>query len=287
MQYLVTISTDHDQLESLEEFLNLSNYIFSVELFPGVTTKDTSFNVYSEDVVTQTEIFNTVSSFIVKNEKQGLMSLSRSTLEDKDWQESWKKHFIPIVAGRLVVGISEEDIASIDKVKVIIDPGMAFGNGSHPTTKGCLILIDRYLEAGMKVLDFGSGSGVLAIACDKLGADSIDAMDNDAVAVEACKRNVKHNDSKVKVYTSEEFEIRKDYNFVIANITVDVIIQFFKYFTEGQQSLKYVLLSGISDYRKSQMDIFLNTEGIIPADVYEDDGWYTYLLTCNKTGGIK
>ncbi len=286
MQHLVTILTDHDQLELLEEFLNLSQYIFSVELFPGTTKNDTSINIYCVDEVVQNDVFDIVSSFIVKNEKQGLISLSKGTLEDKDWQESWKKHFIPIVAGRLVVGISEEDIAKIDKVKVIIDPGMAFGNGSHPTTKGCLILIDRYLEAGMKVLDFGSGSGVLAIACDKLGADLIDAMDNDTVAVEACKRNVKHNDSKVKVYTSEEFEIRKDYNFVIANITVDIIIQFFKYFTEGQQSLKYVLLSGISDYRKSQMDIFLNTEGIMPTDVYEDDGWYTYLLTCNKTGGI-
>jgi ribosomal protein L11 methylase PrmA len=83
----------------------------------------------------------------------------------------------------------------------------------------------------------------------------------------------------VNVYTSDEFQIRKDYNVVIANITVDVIIQYFKYFTEGQKNLKYVLLSGISDYRKSQLDIFLNTEGIVPSDVYADDGWYTYLLT--------
>jgi len=277
MQHLVKILTNNNQLEELEEILNSAGFIFSIELFPG-NNNDTLFNVYSDDSLTQKRVFDVVSSFVVENGKQELVAISKDILQDKDWQEAWKEHFVPIITEKLVVGISKEEIQDIDKIKIVIDPGMAFGNGSHPTTKGCLILIDKYFKAGMKVLDFGTGSGLLAIACDKLGADYLDAMDNDLVAIEACKRNVKSNNSKVNVYASEELEIRKDYDFIIANITVDVIIQYFQYFTAGQTFLKYVLLSGISDYRKTQMDVFLNTEGIVPADIYEDDGWYTYLL---------
>ncbi len=281
MQYLVKILTNNAELELVEDFLNFKGYIFSIELFPG-EHKDTLFNVYSGDVETNNSEFSAIVEFVVENGKQELLDVSKDILQDKDWQEAWKIHFVPIVAGRLVVGISEEEIKDFDKIKVVIDPGMAFGNGSHPTTKGCLIQIDKYFKAKMRVLDFGAGSGVLAIACDKLGASYVDAMDNDEVAVEACKRNVSRNNSNVNSYLSGDFVIKDDYEFVIANITVDVIIQFFNYFTEGQKKLKYVLLSGISDFRKAQMDLFLHTEGIVPDDIYEDDGWYTYLLTYNK-----
>lgn len=281
MQYLIKVLTGHNQLEPIEAFLNSFAYIFSVELFPKLESKDTLITIYCDKKHAQSEIFDTLCSFAIKNEISELIDISKDVLEDKDWQESWKMHFKPIITDKLAIGISEDELKNIDKVKVIIDPGMAFGNGSHPTTKGCLIMIDKYFKKGMKVLDFGAGSGILAIACGKLGASEIDAIDNDELAVSICDRNVKKNKVKVKACSSDKFIIKKDYNFIIANITVDVIIQYFKYFTDGQTTLKYVLLSGISDYRKSQMDLFLNTEGLVPFDIYEEDGWYTYLLVIN------
>lgn len=280
MKHVVLVLTDHDCLDSFELFLNNSQYVFSVELFPKELNKDTLFKIYCDDEISQQEKFLRMSNFI-NLDKKCKYEISKETLQDEDWLESWKKHFHPIVTDRLVVGISEEQIRDFNKAKIIIDPGMAFGNGGHPTTKGCLMMIDKYFKRGMNVLDFGTGSGVLAIACSKLGAFFVDAVDNDQLAVDVCQRNVKVNNVSVNAFFSDDFLMRKNYDLIVANITVDVIIRFFKSFIEGQKQLKYLLLSGISDYRKSQMDIFLNTEEIVPFDVYEENGWYTYLLNIN------
>ena len=118
-----------------------------------------------------------------------------SEIDEEDWANSWKAYFKPLRIGRrLVVSppwetpeLSERDIL------ITIDPGMAFGTGTHATTQMCLVLLEDYLKPGNSVADIGTGSGILSIAAEKLGASTLTAGDNDPLAVKIAVENAMIN----------------------------------------------------------------------------------------------
>ena len=114
-------------------------------------------------------------------------------LDSSDWENAWKAHFSLLKIGRrLVIKPSWIDyVANLADVVIELDPGMAFGTGYHPTTKMCLVAMDELLRPGMKVLDLGTGSGILSIAAAKLGVSSVLALDIDPTAVKVAKKNFK------------------------------------------------------------------------------------------------
>ncbi len=115
-------------------------------------------------------------------------------VDDADWLERWKDGYAPQRIGRVVVVPSWLEVELADgEVAVRLDPGMAFGTGLHPTTQLCLRLLERHARPGQRVLDLGTGSGILAIAAAKLGAAPVLALDNDPVAVEVAAENVARN----------------------------------------------------------------------------------------------
>jgi ribosomal protein L11 methyltransferase len=116
-------------------------------------------------------------------------------LEEADWAHAWKEFYsILHVGARTVIKPSWLDYASQpDEIVVELDPGMAFGTGLHPTTRLCLAALEKYQRPGMKVLDVGTGSGILAIAAAKLGARQVEAWDIDPVAVETAQKNVERD----------------------------------------------------------------------------------------------
>lgn len=115
-------------------------------------------------------------------------------LKDADWQTSWKKHFQPILIGkRLLITPPWITIEESGRKVIVLEPGMAFGTGLHPSTRLCLEAFEDHLHAGDNILDIGCGTGILSIAAVLLGANHVLAMDTDDVAVQATKENAERN----------------------------------------------------------------------------------------------
>ncbi|MDQ3266800.1 MAG: 50S ribosomal protein L11 methyltransferase [Myxococcota bacterium] len=151
-------------------------------------------------------------------------------VENKDWSESWKALIKSVEVGRLWVGPPwMVEGAPADKVRIVIEPKMAFGTGDHATTQLCLAATDRYLQAhpGASVLDVGTGTGVLAIAARKLGASKAVGTDNDPVSVELALENAESNGTpevELSGKTLEELPPGK-FDLVLANILANTLIE--------------------------------------------------------------
>ncbi|MFP3853143.1 MAG: 50S ribosomal protein L11 methyltransferase [Anaerolineales bacterium] len=125
-------------------------------------------------------------------------------IEEENWAESWREHYQPINVGqRLRISPSWHNENKTDRLTIKIDPGMAFGTGTHPTTILCLELLERYLNPGDEVIDLGCGTGILSIASLKLGADRVLAYDVDPAAVKATGENARHNGVEASIVVQE------------------------------------------------------------------------------------
>ncbi len=159
-------------------------------------------------------------------------------LADEDWANAWKDHYRPFRLGRRLkiwptwLPRETDEDAHPDDIVLVLDPGMAFGTGLHPTTQGCLRALEEIVRPGMRVLDAGTGSGILAIAAAKLGAAEIAAFDTDALAVKATLDNAAQNDvaSLIHAWRGELDSVGDEvgdgkWDVVVANILAPVIIQ--------------------------------------------------------------
>jgi len=150
-------------------------------------------------------------------------------LTEDNWAHAWKKHYhILRVGQRIVIKPPwQEYKPQPDEITIELDPGMAFGTGLHPTTRMCLQVLEEHLEPGAKVLDLGTGSGILAIAAAKLGAGSVLALDNDPVAVRAAQANVQSNgvQNLVTVEPGSLDKATEEFELVLVNILARVIVE--------------------------------------------------------------
>jgi ribosomal protein L11 methyltransferase len=149
-------------------------------------------------------------------------------IPDQDWGEAWKKGLGPIAAGRVFVRPSWVAAAAPEgSVEVVLDPGMAFGTGSHPTTALCLAALSELLGAipGASVLDLGTGSGLLAIAARKLGAGRVLGNDNDPVAVRVARENAARNGVEVRLVGDPLPAIPDRFDIVVANILANTLVE--------------------------------------------------------------
>lgn len=167
----------------------------------------------------------------------GSCNMTSSETEDKDWINNWKQYFKPFTVDDILIKPTWETIPEEhkDKLLIQIDPGTAFGTGQHETTQLCIRALRKYLKQGDKVLDVGTGSGILAITALMLGADKAVGTDLDENAITAAKENTQANaidPAKFEVYTGNLIDDQaikdivgyEDYDVVVANILADVII---------------------------------------------------------------
>lgn len=158
--------------------------------------------------------------------KQGL-SYKLEQLEDKDWEREWMDNFHPMKFGkRLWVCPSWRDIPEPDAVNVLLDPGLAFGTGTHATTALCMQWLDQHIQADQTVVDFGCGSGILAIAALKLGAQRVVGIDIDPQAIQASMANAERNQvaDRLELYLpKDQPELAADV--VVANILAGPLVE--------------------------------------------------------------
>lgn len=178
--------------------------------------------------------------------------------DDSEWKDNWKEYFKPFnFTGKIVIKPSWENyIPKGSEIVVELDPGMAFGTGTHETTRMCASLGEKYLKSGDRVLDLGCGTAILALTAAKLGAGSVLAVDLDDAAVKAARENViKNNESdKIKVLRGVLTDIPKErFDLIYINIIADVIISLAGDIREYMGEGAHIILSGIIGSRRDEV----------------------------------
>ncbi len=202
-------------------------------------------------------------------------------VDDADWSENWKKYFKAFPVGnRLAVCPSWETYDNAEnRVVLKIDPGAAFGTGSHATTSMCLSLLDKYISQGNTLLDIGCGSGILAITGVLLGAENAVGVDIDAQSVKVSKENAEINDisQKTEFICGDLTEkISGKYDIVCANIVADVIIKLTPDVDKFMNDGALFMCSGIIDLRADEVrDALLNNGFSIVEEVVRDN-WHAF-----------
>jgi ribosomal protein L11 methyltransferase len=156
-------------------------------------------------------------------EAQPGVKFNEQQLQESDWAEGWKSYFKPVRIGHLLLVRPPWSRARAGgRAVIVLEPGMAFGTGDHVTTRACLLAVERLLKPGGRVLDLGTGSGILAIAAAKLGASQVLAVDTDALAVAAAIENCRRNEVKSKVRIAQgSLELARTWrpDLLLANLT--------------------------------------------------------------------
>ena len=207
-------------------------------------------------------------------------------VDDKDWNENWKKYFHTIEIGeKIAVVPSWEEYANPDNRTVLnIDPGAAFGTGTHATTSLCLGVLDEVVTDGIKVLDIGCGSGILALASVLLGAESALGVDIDAQSVKTATENAEINNISDKtefIVGDLADKVSGKYNIVCANIVADVIIRLLPDVGAFMAEDAILIVSGIIDIRKDDVLASVAENGFtIEKEAYKDN-WCAFVLKKN------
>lgn len=301
----VTISSNVDNEEVLTSFLNTIAKGVAIEysmdtLRSDIDDFDAKFRlnpedypesglrliVYFDETMDIDEKLRQIEAFIANNDlvDREQITISKNIIDEEDWENEWKKHFHNFKVGRnffIVPSWEFDQVAVSESDKVIkIDPGMAFGTGDHATTSLCLTLMEDIIEDHQKVIDVGTGSGILSIGAHLLGARSIKATDIDELSLKVATENIKLNDCSEDI-TVEKGDLLKDendqYDVVIANILAHIIDDMI---TDAYSHLNndgYFISSGIIVEKKDEIINHLEAVGFQVQETLVEDGWVAIL----------
>ncbi|MBO5299866.1 MAG: 50S ribosomal protein L11 methyltransferase [Clostridia bacterium] len=209
------------------------------------------------------------------------------SVDESDYAEAWKQYYKPLHIGEKIVVVPEwEEYEKQDGELILtLDPGMAFGTGSHETTSLCVEVLQKIVKPGDNVLDVGCGSGILSIASLILGADNVKAFDIDPNAVKVSKENAKLNtysgtlDAETANILNDRTPIEgKKYNVIVANIVADIIIRLCSFIGEHLAEGGTFITSGIITERRDDVIAAFNENGFTVVEENEKRGWLCFCL---------
>lgn len=198
-------------------------------------------------------------------------------VKEEDWANNWKKYYKPTkISDKIVVKpIWEEYTPEKDEMIIELDPGMAFGTGTHETTRMCVLALEKNVENSSTVFDIGTGSGILAIAAAKLGADKVIGVDLDPVAVDSAFENVEYNKLKnIEILHGNLMDVVDGKaDLVVANIIAEIIVVLVDQVKEFIKQGGVFISSGIIKERESMVVEKLNNSGFVIKETMYDGEW--------------
>lgn len=227
-----------------------------------------------------------ISDLVKYNIDIGRNHVSTTEVKEEDWETAWKQYYHPAkISKRFTIVPTWENYQKVasDELIIELDPGMAFGTGTHPTTVMSIQALEKTVKAGDTVVDVGTGSGVLSIAAALLNTKSITALDLDEVAVESAKENIRLNHLEEKVVVRKGDLLTglsvNNIDVVVANILADIIIRLTKDAASIVRKGGYFITSGIIQPKKQEVKMALNQAGFEIVETLVMEDWVTFITT--------
>ena len=214
----------------------------------------------------------------------GSLEISSQLLPETNWEESWKDNYPPQRVGEKLIVVPCWNPEAQGRIPVILDPGLTFGTGAHPSTQMCMEFMEELVKDGMDVIDLGSGSGILSIAALRLGAKTAVGVDIDPKAEDIARENAAYNDfgadrfDAVTGNVTEDHELMarlsgRHYDLVFVNIVADVIIGLAPVLKHFMDENPRVICSGILDVREAEVHEALTANGLAILATKSKEDW--------------
>ena len=282
-------------LDDLTAIMSMISNNLMIEDFSDIDLKTCYGDLIDESILNADKTIASVSVFlpVEQNYNEAISFIKERCAQDgfdvtvevvgvneEDWANSWKAYYKPLEIGERIVIVPawEKYDANPEDIVVTMDPGMAFGTGTHETTRLVIGLLERYTKKGQRVLDVGCGSGILAICASKLGAGECKAYDIDPVAVKVANENIK--DSGLTNVTCEVSDLLKQvdkahgaYDIICANIVADIIIRMMPDVGALMDENSVILASGIIVERSEDVINGFVEHGFKIIERIEENGW--------------
>ena len=210
-------------------------------------------------------------------------TLNTEGVEQEDWQNAWKQYYHAMDIGQRLAIVPGWEEYDTDRTVITMDPGMAFGTGTHETTSLCLETLDELVQGGERMLDIGTGSGILAIAALKLGAKEAEGVDIDPMCVRTAGENARRNDvaERLTVLVGDLSDKASGvYDIITANIVAAAILSLAPAVPALMAPGAKFIASGIIDERRDEVLDGLKAAGLRPVQVKEKRGWVC--IICEK-----
>ncbi|BDG46463.1 ribosomal protein L11 methyltransferase [Parageobacillus sp. KH3-4] len=229
------------------------------------------------------EIKQAINNLLLYDIDIGKNKITISEVNEEEWATAWKKYYNPVkISEKFTIVPTWEtyEPVSSDELIIELDPGMAFGTGTHPTTVMCIQALEKYVKPGDTVIDVGTGSGILSIAAAMLGAKSVRALDLDPVAVDSAKLNVKLNKVQHIVTVSQNNlldHIEERANVIVANILAEIILRFADDAYRLLEKNGYFITSGIIQAKKQEVKEGLTKAGFTIEETLVMEDWIAFI----------
>ena len=246
----------------------------------------------------QLEKLNKIITFLRKrfpDKNLGSLEIQQKLLPETNWEESWKDSYPPQYVGEnLIVLPCWNPDQTGGRIPIILDPGLTFGTGAHPSTQMVMEFLEELVRPGMRVIDLGSGSGILSIAALRLGAQSAIGVDIDPKAENIARENAAYNQFGPECFSAVTGNVTEDgdlmeklseggYDIVLVNIVADVIIGLAPVLKKFMKPGSVVLCSGILDVREGDVTSALNAAGLDIVARREKEDWRSLALRRRET----
>ncbi|MBY0122344.1 50S ribosomal protein L11 methyltransferase [Bacillus sp. S/N-304-OC-R1] len=225
------------------------------------------------------EIKEEINNLLLYNIDIGKNDIKISEVNEEEWATAWKKYYHPVkISERFTIVPTWEEYTpvSTDELIIELDPGMAFGTGTHPTTVMCIQALERTVSNRDKIIDVGTGSGVLSIAAAMLGAEKVTALDLDEVAVNSARQNIELNkvQNVVDVAQNNLLDgITAEVDIVVANILAEVILRFTDDVASVVKEGGFFIASGIIQQKKQEIKDAMIAAGFRIEETIQMEDW--------------
>ena len=300
----IRVTVKLEQLDELVAVMSMINTNLMIEDYSDIDLKTCYGDLIDESILNADKTVASVSVYLpierdIREDVDFLRSMMQKDgiegeikmigLNEEDWANAWKAYYKPIKIGSKIVIVPawEKYEANEGELIVRMDPGMAFGTGTHETTRLVIGLLEKYTTPGVRMLDVGTGSGILAICASKLGAGECKAYDIDPMSVRVARENIK--DSGLENITCDQSDLLRSvdleggkYGLVCANIVADIIIRMtpdvHKYIADDG----VLLASGIIMERSADVVNCFESHGFEIVERAEENGWCALAVKLRK-----